>query len=91
MLWAVTAITFLATVTVLAALFYALTPGGIGIAERLSRLISRLRSRSAKTTFADKQKVRVRDSLAAVGSIVSSTPAPGRIEGATPDGAGGIP
>ncbi len=33
MLWAVTAITFLATVTVLAALFYALAPGGIGIAR----------------------------------------------------------
>ena len=30
MLWAVTAITFLATVTILAALFYALVPGQTG-------------------------------------------------------------
>jgi tight adherence protein C len=76
MLWAVTTITFLATVTVLAALFYALAPGGIGIAERLSRLIQPPPQQARETTFADKQKVRVRDSLAAVGSLVTSTPAP---------------
>ena len=75
MLWAVTTITFLATVTVLAALFYALAPGGIGIAERLSRLIQPPPQQSRETTFADKQKVRMRDSLAAVGSLVLSTPA----------------
>jgi tight adherence protein C len=75
MLWAVTTITFLATVTVLAALFYALAPGGIGIAERLSRLIQPPPQQVRETTFADKQKVRMRDSLAAVGSLVSPTPA----------------
>ena len=75
MLWAVTAITFLATVTVLAALLYALAPGGIGIAERLSRLIQPPPQQVRETTFADKQKVRMRDSLAAVGGLVSSTPA----------------
>jgi tight adherence protein C len=75
MLWAVTTITFLATVTVLAALFYALAPGGMGIAERLSRLIQPPPQQVRETTFADKQKVRMRDSLAAVGSLVSSTPA----------------
>jgi tight adherence protein C len=75
MLWAVTTITFLATVTVLAALFYALAPGGIGIAERLSRLIQPPPQQVRETTFADKQKVRMRDSLAAVGSLVLSTPA----------------
>jgi tight adherence protein C len=74
MLWAVTTITFLATVTVLAALFYALAPGGIGIAERLSRLIQPPPQQSRETTFADKQKVRMRDSLAAVGNLVSSAP-----------------
>jgi tight adherence protein C len=74
MLWAVTTITFLATVAVLAALFYALAPGGIGIAERLSRLIQPPPQQVRETTFADKQKVRMRDSLAAVGSLVSSTP-----------------
>jgi tight adherence protein C len=76
MVWAVTAITFLATVTVLAALFYALAPGGIGIAERLSRLIQPPPQQVRETTFADKQKERVRDSLAAVGSFISSTPTP---------------
>ncbi len=75
MLWAVTTITFLATVTVLTALLYALAPGGIGIAERLSRLIQPP-PKQVGTTFADKQKERVRDSLAAVGGLVSSTPAP---------------
>jgi tight adherence protein C len=77
MLWAVTAITFLATVAVLAALLYALVPGEIGIAERLSRLIQPPPQQQAReTTFADRQKARVRDSLAAVGSLVSSAPAP---------------
>ena len=76
MLWAVTTITFLATVTVLAALFYALSPGGIGIAERLSRLIQPPPQQVRETTFADKQKVRMRDSLAAVGNFVSPTPVP---------------
>ena len=75
MLWAVTAITFLATVTVLAALFYALAPGGIGIAERLSRLIQPPPQQVRETSFADKQKGRVRDALAAVGGLISSTPA----------------
>jgi tight adherence protein C len=75
MVWAVTAITFLATVTVLAALLYALAPGGIGIAERLSRLIQPPPQQVRETTFADKQKERVRDSLAAVGSLVSPGPA----------------
>ena len=74
MLWAVTAITFLATVTVLAALFYALAPGGIGIAERLSRLIQPPPQQVRETSFADKQKGRVRDGLAAVGGLISSTP-----------------
>jgi tight adherence protein C len=74
MLWAVTTITFLATVTVLTALIYALAPGGIGIAERLSRLIQPPPQQVRETTFADKQKVRMRDSLAAVGNLVSPTP-----------------
>jgi tight adherence protein C len=76
MLWAVTTITFLATVTVLAALLYALVPGGIGISKRLSRLIQPPPQQQVReTSFADKQKERVRDSLAAVGSLISSAPA----------------
>jgi len=74
MLWAVTMLTFVATVAVLAALLYALAPGEMGIAQRFSRLIQPPQQ-VRETSFADKQKERVRDSLAAVGSLVSSTPA----------------
>jgi tight adherence protein C len=73
MLWAVTTITFLAIVAVLAALLYALSPGEVGIAERFSRLIQPP-PQVRETTFSDKQKERVRDSLAAVGSLVSADP-----------------
>jgi len=75
MLWAVTTITFLATVAVLAALLYAFVPGEIGIAERFARLIQPP-PRVRDSSFADKQKTRLRDSLAAVGGLVSSNPAP---------------
>jgi len=71
MLWAVTTITFLATVAVLAALFYALAPGEIGIAEQFSRLIQPP-PQVREASFSDKQKERLRDSLAAVGGLVSS-------------------
>ncbi len=74
MLWAVTTITFLATVAVLAALFYALAPGEMGIAKRFSRLIQPPQQQVRETSFAKKQKERVRDGLAAVGSLVSSAP-----------------
>lgn len=73
MLWAVTTITFLAIFAVLAALLYALSPGGVGIAERFSRLIQPP-PQVRDTTFSDKQKERLRDSLAAVGSLVSADP-----------------
>lgn len=73
MLWMVTTITFIATVAVLTALFYALVPGEIGIAERLSRLIQPPRRQQVRdSSFSDKQKERVRDTLAAVGGLVSS-------------------
>ncbi len=35
MLWAITALTFVATFAILAAVFYAFAPGGAGIATRL--------------------------------------------------------
>ena len=73
MLWMVTTVTFVATVALLTALFYALVPGEIGIAERLSRLIQRPPQQQVRdTSFSDKQKERVRDTLAAVGGLVSS-------------------
>jgi tight adherence protein C len=74
MLWAVTMITFVATVAGVAALLYALAPGEMGIAERFSRLVQPPQQ-VRETSFADKQKGRVRDGLAAVGGLISSTPA----------------
>ncbi|MGA9889623.1 MAG: type II secretion system F family protein, partial [Candidatus Acidiferrales bacterium] len=75
MLWAVTMITFVATVAGVAALLYALAPGEMGIAERFSRLVQPPPQQVRETSFADKQKGRVRDGLAAVGGLISSTPA----------------
>jgi len=74
MLWIVTALTFVATVAVVGALLYALLPGELGIAERLSRLMTNA-APVEKENFADKQKERVRESLASVGKLVSPAPA----------------
>jgi tight adherence protein C len=69
MLWGITAITFLATFGILAALVYAFAPGGAGIAGRLSRLMSPPVPVD-DSTFAEKQKERVRNSLASLGKLV---------------------
>jgi tight adherence protein C len=69
MLWGITAITFLATFGILAALVYAFAPGGAGIAGRLSRLMSPP-APVDDSTFAEKQRERVRNSLASLGKLV---------------------
>ena len=69
MLWALTAITFLATFAVLAAVFYAFTPGGAGIAGRLSRFMNPSIP-VQEASFSEKQKDRVRDTLASLGKLV---------------------
>ena len=69
MLWALTAITFLATFAVLAAVFYAFTPGGVGIAGRLSRFMNPSIP-VQEASFSEKQKDRVRDTLASLGKLV---------------------
>jgi len=69
MLWAITAITFLATFAAVAAVFYAMTPGGAGIAGRLSRFMNPT-APVAETTFAEKQRDRMRDTLASLGKIL---------------------
>ena len=66
--WAIATITFIATGTFVLALFYALAPGD-GMAGRLSRLINP-RVPVQDESFADKQKVWVRNSLASLGEIV---------------------
>ena len=69
MLWALTAITFLATFAVLAAVFYAFTPGGAGIAGRLSRFMNPSIP-VQEASFSEKQKDRVRDTIASLGKLV---------------------
>lgn len=69
MVWAVTSITFLATVLALLAILYALTPGDTGIAARLSRLWHSP-APVQEVTFPERQKERVRAALATVGKAV---------------------
>jgi tight adherence protein C len=70
MVWTITAITFLATFGILAALFYAFAPGGAGIAGRLSRMMDTSAPPVQEQSFAEKQKDRVRDTLASLGKLV---------------------
>jgi tight adherence protein C len=69
MIWALTMVTFLATVAVFAALIYAFTPSEVRVAGRLSRLV-----RSSMTIEEDQsalqQKERMRNALASVGKLV---------------------
>jgi tight adherence protein C len=74
MLFAITAITFLATFGILAALFYAFAPGGTGIAGRLSRFMSPTAPVQV-ASFSEKQKDRLRDTLAGLGKLVPGTSA----------------
>jgi tight adherence protein C len=68
MLWGITAITFLLTFGILAALVYAFAPGA-AIAGRLSKLMSPPPPVD-EASFAEKQKDRVRHSLASLGKLV---------------------
>jgi tight adherence protein C len=78
MLLAITALTFLATFAILAAVFYAFSPEGSGVLSRLSRLANTAAQPVRETSFSDKQKDRVRDTLASLGKMVpgDSGPAP---------------
>jgi tight adherence protein C len=69
MLWAITAITFLATFAVVAAVFYAISPGGVGIAGRLSRFNNPV-TPVERASFAEKQRDRLRDTVASLGKLV---------------------
>ena len=79
MLLAITALTFLATFGILAALFYAFSSQGAAVAERLTRLANTAAPPVDEATFAEKQKDRVRNTLAGLGKIV-----PGGTANATP-------
>jgi tight adherence protein C len=72
--WGITAATFLGTVAILAALFYAFAPNELGIGQRLSRLAN-VSAPAYDTRFADRQKERVRDTLAGLGKLMPGDPA----------------
>jgi tight adherence protein C len=73
MIWILTILTFIATAGVVVALVYALSPGEVSIAARLARLAGIAVPVENEPKFADRQKERVRDTLASVGKML---PAP---------------
>jgi tight adherence protein C len=73
MIWIITVFTFLAAAGVILALVYAFSPSEVSIASRLARLAGISVPVQEEATFADRQKERVRDTLANVGKIL---PAP---------------
>jgi tight adherence protein C len=77
MLWAITALTFLATFGVLAAVFYAFSSQGAAVAERLSRLGNTAASRTEEDSFVEKQKENVRNTLAGLSKMVPGGEASG--------------
>ncbi|HEX5423556.1 MAG TPA: type II secretion system F family protein [Candidatus Acidoferrales bacterium] len=69
MVWQITAITFLGSLAVITALLLAFMPGEIGIGARLSRLLNSAPV-AEETTFAEKQRHKARDTLAAFGQMM---------------------
>ena len=70
MIWLLTLLTFLATLGVVVALFYAFSPGEVSIATRLARIAGIAAPAQPEAKFADRQKERVRDTLANVGKLL---------------------
>jgi tight adherence protein C len=70
MIWLLTLLTFLATAGVVVALFYAFSPGEVSIATRLARIAGIAAPLQEEAKFADRQKERVRDTLANVGKML---------------------
>jgi len=71
MLLTITLLTFLTTLGIVGALFYAFAPGEVKIAGRLSRLL-RPDAPVEEADFSGKQKERVQNTLASIGKLVSS-------------------
>ena len=74
MIWVLTIFTFLATAGVVVALVYAFSPSEVSIATRLARLAGIAGPVQDEPKFAERQRDRMRDTLANVGKIL---PAPG--------------
>ena len=72
MLWAITGITFLATVGILVALLYAFSAGETGVGRRLSRVLDTSVS-TQQGAFSQKTADRVRVWLASIGGLFPSS------------------
>ena len=70
MVWGITAVTFLGTVGILAALIYAFAPNELRIGQRLTRLANASSAPAFQQRFAERQKEHLRDSLANLGKRV---------------------
>jgi tight adherence protein C len=70
MIWFLTILTFLATGGVVVALVYAFSPAEVSVATRLARLAGIVGASQDEPKFADRQKERVRDTLANVGKML---------------------
>jgi len=70
MIWALTILTFLATAGVVVAIVYAFSPAEVSVATRLARLAGIAGPEKEEAKFADRQKERVRDTLATVGKMM---------------------
>src|SRR5262245_20612813 len=70
MIWLLTLLTFVATMGVVVALFYAFSPGEVSIATRLARIAGLAAPAREEPKFAARQKERVRDTLANVGKLL---------------------
>jgi tight adherence protein C len=73
MIWILTILTFIASAGVVVALVFAFSPGVVSIATRLSRLAGIAVPDREEPKFANRQKEKVRDTLATVGKLL---PAP---------------
>jgi tight adherence protein C len=71
MLWAVSALTFLATVAVVGSLLYAFLPRQVGPANRLAQLLNPA-APPTERRFTKRQQDKVRDTLASVGKLMPS-------------------
>ena len=70
MIWMLTILTFVATAGVIVAIVYAFSPAEVSVATRLARLAGLAAPAQDEPKFADRQKERVRDTLATVGKMM---------------------
>jgi tight adherence protein C len=75
MVWQAAVITFLASVALIGALLFAFLPGEIGVSSRLSHLLHTT-PMVRQVGFAERQKEKVRDTLATIGELVPGSAKP---------------